>query len=84
MSGIILASCAAVFSVAPPLSSHKRLWGESGGATLKTAAQEASRSMEKLKSKGCHHMSAVTPMERKLWRNLSRKLSRDKFFGEIG
>ena len=33
-----IASYAAVFSVAPSLSPHKRLWGESEGATLKTAA----------------------------------------------
>ena len=32
-----IASYAAVFSVAPPLSPHKGLWGESGGVTLKTA-----------------------------------------------
>ena len=35
---VVVASYAAVFSVAPSLSPHKRLWGESEGATLKTAA----------------------------------------------
>ena len=38
-----VASCAAVFSVAPTLSPHKCLCGESVGATLKTAVQEARR-----------------------------------------
>ena len=43
LSSYPIASCAAVFSVTPPLSLHIRhLWGESGRATLKTAAWEAS------------------------------------------
>ena len=40
-TALFLASYAVVFSVAPPLSTHKHLWGNSGGTPLKTAAYEA-------------------------------------------